>query len=308
MWKSAVTAALAAFASFLPSLSQADAFDRGMNTMWEVLWHQSGTATRLVRWEQDLKVRIHGHNAAAHREHTLRALREAADTAGVKLIDVTDQPGAEQLANVSVEITPDHALSAWQPCETRLNYRSETTIDSVTMQMRDGDAERCAPHEAMHVMGVRGHPDGDTVLSYFQHETHGLLPLDKAMLRAWYSPRTRPGMTPFEVLPILADELVAILPNRTLAQQSRDRFLARTVAEMEAFVEGRGDVPAILKRSGKTSDIGIRFGRMEMGYFLGVAYEQGVVVRPDPALAAFWMQRAASMGNRAAAARSRPAA
>src|SRR5690606_16860765 len=103
-------------------------------------------------------------------------------------------------------------------------------------------------------MGVRGHPEGDTVLSYFSEKVDGLTPLDKAMLRAWYSPAARGGMTPFEVLPVLADQLVEIMPNKQLAALERDRFLARTIGEMEAFVEGRGDVPLIVKRSGKSTD------------------------------------------------------
>ena len=60
MWKSGVAALLAA-AVFTPSFAAGgDGFDAGMNTMWEVLWHQSGTPTRLVRWDQDMKVRVKG--------------------------------------------------------------------------------------------------------------------------------------------------------------------------------------------------------------------------------------------------------
>ena len=80
MWKSGVTALLAA-AVISPVLAQSDEFDQGMNTMWEVLWHQSGTPTRLVRWEEDIQVRISGVNLAAHRQHTLQALRDAANEA-----------------------------------------------------------------------------------------------------------------------------------------------------------------------------------------------------------------------------------
>ena len=302
MWKSGVTALLAA-AVFSPALAQADAFEQGMNTMWEVLWHQSGTPTRLVRWEQDIQVRVFGVNAAAHRQQTLKALRAVAAETGVKVIDVSDRPDAAQQANVSIEITPDAMLSDNQPCETRLNFRTETRLDTVTLQMRDSEAWRCAYHEAMHVMGVRGHPEGDTVLSYFAKQVDGLQPLDRAMLRAWYSPRARGGMTPFEVLPILADELVAIMPDKAAATRVRDRFLSRTIEQMQDFADGRGDVPAILKRSGKSSEEGVRFGRMEMSYFLGIAYQQGVTVARDASQAVRWLQRAASMGSRTAQAR-----
>jgi len=302
MWKSGVTALVAA-AAFIPCMAQADAFEQGMDTMWEVLWHQSGTPTRLVRWEQkELKVRVFGMDQAMHKPYTLQALRDVASEAGLKIVDVSDSPEAQQ-ADVSIEITPDDSLNDEQPCETRLNFRTEDRLDSVTMQMRGSDVHRCAYHESMHVMGVRGHPEGSTVLSYFPKKVDGLMPLDKAMLRAWYSPRTRGGMTPFEVLPILADELVAILPDRAAATQSRNRYLARTIEQMRAFADGNGDIPAIVKRSGKSTDAGIRFGRMEMSYFLGVAYQLGATVGKDATQAVHWLQRAATLGSRPAVAR-----
>lgn len=302
MWKSGVLAVLAA-AVFTPVLAQDDPFERNMNTMWEVLWHQSGTATRLVRWEQDLRVRVHGVNAAAHRHQALQALRDVAAETGLKVVDVSDSADAAQTANVNVEITSDTALSDNQPCETRLNFRTETTLDSVTMQMRSGEVWRCAYHEAMHVMGVRGHPEGETVLSYFSRKVDRLQPLDKAMLRAWYSPRAKAGMTPFEVLPILADELVAIMPDKARATAARNRFLERTVGEMQAFADGTGDVPLILKRSGKCTEQGVRYGRVEMSYFLGVAYQEGVGVPKDTVQAVRWLQRAAGQGSRSAQTR-----
>ena len=287
---------------FAAQAAPTNAFDQGMNTLWEVLWHQSGTATRLVRWEQDIRVRVTGVNAAAHREHTLQALQEVAAEAGVKVIDLSDRPDAARVANVTIQIMPNQALSETQPCETRLNFKSEAALDSVTTLMREGEAWRCAYHEAMHIMGVRGHPEGKTVLSYFADQTQGLMPLDKVMLRAWYAPQIRGGMTPFEVLPILADQLVASMPDKQAAMQARDRFLARTVGEMEAFVAGQADVPAIIKRSGKSTDAGIRFGRKEMSYFLGVAYQQGASVRQDRTAAARWMQHASGSGSRSVGA------
>ena len=302
MWKSGLAAFLAAVAVG-PVLAQADEFEQGMGTMWEVLWHQSGTPTRLVRWEQDMKVRVFGVNLATHKQHTLQAIRDVANEAGVKVIDVSDRPDAAQVANVSIEITPDHMLEENQPCVTYLNFQTETRIDSAAMQMRGKDAYRCAYHEAMHVMGVRGHPAGKTVLSYFPTKVDGLFPLDKAMLRAWYSPKMRGGMTPFEVLPVLADELVASMPDREKAVAGRDRFFGRTIEQMQAFADGKGDVPMIVKRSGKSTEDGIRFGRMEMSYFLGIAYLEGATVPQDPAQAVRWLQRAANLGSRTAAAR-----
>src|ERR1700709_288308 len=110
MWKSGVVALLAP-SVFSPSVAQqADSFDQGMETLWEVLWHQSGTATRLVRWEQDIKVRVYGVHAPQHRAPRVDALPAAAEGAGVKVIDVSDAPDAASQANVSIEITADNSL------------------------------------------------------------------------------------------------------------------------------------------------------------------------------------------------------
>ena len=302
MWKSGWLAALVA-AVMIPVTAKAgpaEEYEQGIGTMWEVLWHQSGTPTRLVRWEQDIRVRIHGVNLQNHKAHTLQAIRDVAAEAGVKLVDVSDRPDAAQVANLSIEITPDHMLEDNQPCVTFLNFRTETKIDSAAMQMRNRDAWRCAYHEAMHVMGVRGHPAGKTVLSYFPWKVDSLMPLDRVMLRAWYSPRMKGGMTPFEALTVLADELIATAADRPAATQARDRFFAATVEQMQAYAAGRGDIPAIVKRSGKSTEDGIRHGRSEMSYFLGVAYFEGATVRPDQKQALTWFERAASAGNRRA--------
>jgi len=219
------------------------------------------------------------------------------------LVDVSDHADAAQVANLHVEITPDTALEDNQPCVTFLDFRTETRIEAATIQMRGKDAWRCAYHEAMHMMGVRGHPAGKTVLSYFPWKVDALMPLDKVMLRAWYSPRMVAGMTPFEALPVLADELISTLPDKPSAMAARDRFFASTIDQMQAYANGRGDVPAIVKRSGKATEDGIRHGRTEMSYFLGIAFHEGATVQQDPNQAMRWFERAASAGNRRAQAR-----
>lgn len=275
-----------------------DDTEQGLATLWEVLWHQSGTPTRIVRWENDIRMRMTGVELPRHREYVMKALREVTETAGVKLVDVTDQPG--EFANLTVEVTPDTALEDNQPCVTYLDFRSEAKVDTANIQMRSKDVWRCAYHEAMHLMGVRGHPGGKTVLSYFPSKVDALLPLDRVMLRAWYSPRMKGGMTPFEALPVLADELIATAPDKAAASQTRDRFYANTIDQMQAYAAGRGDIPAIVKRSGKSTEEGIRHGRSEMSYFLGVAYFEGTTVKADQKLALNWFERAASAGNRRA--------
>lgn len=251
-----------------PGLASADhrAGESALDTLWESLWHQSGVPTRVVRWEGEIRMRLSGVNAGAHRETVLQALRAVTQEAGVRLVDVTGQAGA--LANLQVEITPDTAMEDRQPCATTLEFRHESRIDAAVVRMRGRDVWRCAHHEAMHVMGVRGHPAGATVLSYFPLQVNALLPLDRVMLRAWYSSRMRGGMSPLEALQVLADEWVATQTDRAAALQARDRFFAATVAQMHAYASGRGDIPAIVRRSGKATEEGIRAGRQEMSGFL----------------------------------------
>jgi hypothetical protein len=276
----------------------ADETEQGLATLWESLWHQSGTPTRIVRWDGEIRMRMTGVDLPKHRDYIMTALRTVTDEAGVKLVDVTDQPNAD--ANFRLEVVADNALEDNQPCVTYLDFRTEDRVDSATMQMRSKDVWRCAYHESMHLMGVRGHPGGRTVLSYFPTKVDGLLPLDKVMLHAWYSPHMKGGMTPFEALPVLADELIATMPDKVAAQQTRDRFFTNTVDQMQAYAAGRGDIPAIVKRSGKSTDDGIRRGRSEMSYFLGVAYFEGAMVASDQKQALTWFERAASAGNRRA--------
>jgi hypothetical protein len=277
-------------------------YEQDMDTAWEVLWHQSGVPTRLVRWEQDIRVRVQGVDLAAHRDYTLAALREVAAETGVRVVDVT-AAGAAGQPNLDIEIVGNAALEHNQPCVTELQYTTETRIERATLKMRSGDVRRCTHHELMHVMGLRGHPAGKTVLSYFPTKVDGLLPLDRSMLRAWYSPRARGGMTPFEILPVLAEQIGTSVADQGEAARARQRFYSRTVDAMRAFADGKGDAPSILARSGKITAQGVQYGRQEMGYFLGLAYLDGQCVAPDPAQGQQWLQRAATLGNRAALAR-----
>ena len=58
-----VFAALVAATALSPAISAgadevAGADTAGLETLWESLWHQSGTPTRLVRWEEPVRWRL----------------------------------------------------------------------------------------------------------------------------------------------------------------------------------------------------------------------------------------------------------
>jgi TPR repeat protein len=69
---------------------------------------------------------------------------------------------------------------------------------------------------------------------------------------------------------------------------------------MTAFAEGMGEAPKIIEECGKETEAGVKFGRMEMSYFLGMAYAKGASVPQDAIQATQWLQRAAGMGSRSA--------
>ena len=94
---------------------RANEVDQGLATLWEVLWHQSGTPTRVVRWEDDIKVRVFGVNVADHKQTAMAALRAVTAEAGLKLIDVSDSPDAEALSNLDVEIIADNRTEGVEP-------------------------------------------------------------------------------------------------------------------------------------------------------------------------------------------------
>ena len=72
---------------------------------------------------------------------------------------------------------------------------------------------------------------------------------------------------------------------------------------MRDYANGQGDVPAVVKRSGKATREGVRYGRSEMSYFLGIAYLEGATAPQDQNQAVRWLQRAATLGSRTAQAR-----
>jgi TPR repeat protein len=131
------------------------------------------------------------------------------------------------------------------------------------------------------------------------------MPMDAVMLKAWYAQRMPPGATPFEALQVLTDAVVeaGVAPHeRESAMAARARFLSSTLAEMERYASGVGEVPAIVVRSGHATDSTIEAGRNLMAYFVGVAHLQGIGTVQDRSSARKWLLRAAEGGSMSAKA------
>lgn len=231
---------------------------------WEVLWHQSGMPTRVARWHQPIRMKIVGLPV----DDALidKALVEVTSIAGLELIH------SGTAANLVVEVVADKELEDAEPCVTVMALDPDTfEIGKVAIRMRQSEVGRCIYHEALHAMGLRGHPSGETTLSYFTQVHDQLQPLDRVMLRAWYSKAMKTGMSPIDAMPVLADEIVCAAPDRINARLLRDSFMDMVLGDMRRYVAGEGDVPSIVKRSGKTTSYGLSKSRNAMALFLDSA-------------------------------------
>ena len=165
-------------------------------------------------------------------------------------------------------------------------------------------AYRCVLHELMHAFGFPGHPQGDTVLSYFEGNQSSLKPMDEFLLKAWYSKDIKVGVSPF----ITANELTMQWVLQKVPQASQEaaaaaqiRWFQNMVKTMEEFAFGKGEPPTVLYRSGRISDEGIRFGRLNIQGMLGAAYLNGWAMERDTSKAGKLLLAGAQGGNASAA-------
>lgn len=277
---------------------RADALQEQFATVWESLWYQGGSPTPVVRWATDIHVRIHGLNVSMHRERIVNALKAVSADAGLRVIDVTDSGPSAPEADLDVELVNDRDLPDNMACYVRAREISNYRIRKSELKMRQRAVYDCVLHEAMHVMGISGHPTGDTVLSYFHQRSDRLTDLDRLLLRAWYSPVMKPGMTPLEAVLVLTNAVVDATgkPHDEKIRETQQEFLAQLMRQMEDFAGDKGEVPVVLKRSGTASTAAIARGRTLMRFYLGLAHARGTIGWADPGKAVVWMERAARDG------------
>ena len=107
----------------------------------------------------------------------------------------------------------------------------------------------------------------------------------------------RAGMQPFEALPVLTQAVVEADGGATRdAAERRTRFHAAVWSDMQAFAQGEGEVPVILKRSGTASEASMRRGRQLVQFYIGKSYQRGSLVAQDEAQALQWFRRGAMSG------------
>jgi hypothetical protein len=292
--------------SFLCSSAwaQESEWNRAFNIIWESRWQQTGIPMPAVRWPSESKTIKFSINKAASSSNANRA-RESLGVI-TKVLDWKAIEVDEDSTDAQIEITirpykddelrssACHAAPAWQ------NFLYTKQKLSLSEQY----AYRCVLHELMHAFGFPGHPQGDTVLSYFQGNQSSLKPMDEFLLKTWYSNDIKMGVSPFITVNELAKQWV--IQNVPQAQQEaaaavQTQWHRNLMKTMEDFANGKGEPPAILYRSGRISEEGIRLGRTNIQGMLGAAYLNGWTIDKDTAKAARLLLIGAQAGNPGAA-------
>lgn len=283
----------------LPAVARSDKLDDNLQTVWESLWDQRGTPRQLVRWDnKPLTYAIIGHEIDRHREHIHKAMQEASAFTQLQITDVTDLPDAAVAAPLQFEVVKNDGLPDTTPCVTYPQW-SAFALTKVVVKMQSKGAWRCTFHEVMHAMGIPGHPSGKTVLSYFEQRRDQFAPLDQLMLKAWYDPKLKKGATPLEALMTLSAAVAKqtdldITPD--VAAERTRAFNLAAVEQVKALAMGVGEVPTIIKRSGRASTQFMDAARPLTAYFVAQAYANGTIVQRDPAFATSWFKVSASLG------------
>ncbi|MES2946144.1 MAG: hypothetical protein V4772_25020 [Pseudomonadota bacterium] len=274
--------------------------DDELLSVWESLWDERGTPLPLFRWDQDLTYRISGVGMSRHRETIVRALEAVAEASKIRMTDLASMPDEGKTAMLEIEVVEERDLPENQACSTRLSSRSGGVLAKVEVKLKSRQVWSCVMHEAMHAMGIAGHPSGNTVLSYFTHRRDQLTELDKLMLGVWYSKKLAPGNSPFEVLAEMTDA-VAVQRGADIgmeaAQQRAHAFMRAALLDMEKFAEGSGEVPVIIKRSGRASSNHMDEARLQIGWFLARAYQNGTIAEKSRSNASRWFKAGAEKGH-----------
>lgn len=276
------TTLLAAAVALNAPAAHADAGDAVeiVTIAWEAYWNQSGFPKSVMKWQGPIRVKFTGDDANRHRDFSLQQLRTVADIAGIPVIEV----GADdKSANFEVEfLNNQNLMQPTEPCRT--NYRSRNgVIYGGRIRANDARVWYCMLHEAMHAMGFDGHPHANSVLTYFARSHTTLTIPDQHMLKALYSNDVKPGMSPLLMVRTVARNVIDTIPagaERTAAEQAIQAFYVDIFRQMEQYADG-GEPLAILLRSGKTTSAGIANGRIEIQYYLGLAYTFGHLAAVD---------------------------
>lgn len=287
---------------FVTSLcyAQERTWQRTFDLMWESRWQQTGLPVSALRWPDKDKRITYSINAAASRSNAQRvreAMQEVTQIIGWQAVELSADSTEAQVQFTLRTFSDDELRQficwvspAWD------NWLFTTS----KVQVAEQGAYYCLLHELMHVFGFPGHPQGDTVLSYFERNQRSLSDLDRFMLKAWYSGEIRPGASPMVASRVLnrlwIDQQVPSA-QRDDARRFEQQWYDQLLKSLEGFAMGSGEPPTILYRSGLLSEEGKRTGRRILQGMLGHAYLHGQTVGRDLSKASTLLLANAKGGN-----------
>jgi hypothetical protein len=277
---------------------------KSFNVIWESRWHQSGYPLAAVRWptqDKTIKYSINKLASSSNANRAREALELITNVLEWKAIEVPEGSEEAQIEFTIRTYTVDELRQSI--CIAMPQWRN-WLYTKVRITLSEQYAYNCVLHELMHAFGYPGHPQGDTVLSYFEGNQRRLKPMDVFLLKTWYSDAIKVGVSPF----ITANELTQqwVLKNvsadqQDKAAQAQKRWYQATISTMENFALGKGEPPTILYRSGRLSEEGARIGRANIQGMLGAAYLNGWTLERDLPKAARLLLVSAQAGNSGAA-------
>lgn len=239
-----------------------------LNLVWEVFWQQQGYLQPVSKWRDPIRVSFSGVARERHKRFALGELLKAARAAG---LDLAEADPAGPPANFEVEFVADDLtrVGFYFACRT-VRTPAAGVVRRVKIIAEERSLRGCMLHEAMHALGMVGHPRGGSILSYYRGSSE-LTANDRFMLEVWYSDEVLPGMSPLAALAVFARRLVEALPPEQQAEARRAaaQFQREALAQLEAIALGKGEPPRILFQSSTLTRAGLARGRIEAQRFVG---------------------------------------
>jgi hypothetical protein len=249
-----------------------ESYREGLETLWQSLWGQGGVPTPVLRWVGPVKFYLAANVNGVARAHIMQGLNQAAKLTGVVFEDATHLGKTSEELRLVIEVA-SAGLNIDSPCYVEHQQIMSFRLQRVLLRMGPRSVNQCALHEIMHVMGITGHPNGQTQLSYTPKQKHTYTELDQLMLRTWYSEQARPGMNPFEMISLLSEQWMLLhMSADNQAEKIRNDFLLKIFDETLRYAEQ--------SRAGN--------GRGLVIQYVAYAYDHGIITNKDTFKAERW--------------------
>jgi hypothetical protein len=251
--------------ALVPAVAQEAQWRRAFDVMWQAQWAETGELQNATVWPaasgKTLRFGINPEASAAGKTAVTRAVASVLGHMGWRGVQVPFE--AAQLRFKLRHYTESELQ------QSRCSTRSESAGGAyllAELRLSEQAAYRCVLHELLHAVGLPGHPDGASVLSYFVGNPLVLSELDAFLLKALYSPQVVPDMP---VL-LLVRELNAQWIDQEVSPTERDqakafeqRWFDEQLLALRAFACEKGPPLAVLARSGRLTEAGLATGRQQ---------------------------------------------